>query len=84
MVGDQGVEVWVYRLLGDEIVNIDSGTDNTRLGKITNFEGGKPDAVETDEKVGEDGVITEVEPRDESGIVHQCVFDQRLHSKSLR
>ena len=64
-------EVWVYddRLLGDEIVNIDSGTDNTGLGEITNVEGGKLDAVETDEKAREDGVITEVEPRDESGKV---------------
>ena len=57
------------RLLGDKIVNIDTGTDNTGLGEITNVEGGKLDAVETDEKAREDGVITEVEPRDESGKV---------------
>ena len=30
---------------------------------ITNIEGSKLDAVETDEKASEDGVITEVEPR---------------------
>ena len=57
------------RLLDNEIVDIDSGSDNTRLGKITNVEGGKLDALETDEKASEDGVITEVEPRVESGKV---------------
>jgi hypothetical protein len=58
--------VYDDRLLGDEMVNIDSGTG---LGEITNVEGGKLDAVETDENAREDGVITEVEPRDESGKV---------------
>ena len=53
------------RLLDDEIVDI----DNTGLGEITNVEGGKLEAVETDEKATEDGVITEVEPRVESGKV---------------
>ena len=57
------------RLLDDEIVDIDSGSDNTGLGIITNVEGGKLDAVETDKKASEDGVITEVEPRVESGKV---------------
>ena len=57
------------RLLDDEIVDIDSGSDNTGLGKITNVKGGKLDAVKTDEKASEDGVITEVEPRVESGKV---------------
>ena len=57
------------RLLDDEIVDIDSGSDNTGLGEITNVEGGKLDAVETDEKASEDGVNTEVEPRVESGKV---------------
>ena len=57
------------RLPDDEIVDIDSGPDNTGIGEITNVEGGKLDAVETDEKATEDGVITEVEPRDESGKV---------------
>ena len=55
------------RLLDDEIVNIDSDLDNTRLGKITNIEGGKLDAVETDEKASKDGVVAEVEPRVEPG-----------------
>ena len=45
------------------------GPDNTTLGEITNVEGGKVDAVETDEKSIEDGVITEVEPSVESGKV---------------
>ena len=54
------------RLLDDEIVDIDSGRDNT---EITNVEGGKLDAVETDERASEDGVITEVEPKVESGKV---------------
>ena len=49
--------------------DIDSGLDNTTLGEITNVEGGKEDAVETDEKPSEDGVITDVEPRVESGKV---------------
>ena len=49
--------------------DIDSGLDNTTFGEITNVEGGKVDAVETDEKSSEDGVITEVEPRVESGKV---------------
>ena len=57
------------RLLDDEIVDIGSGPDNKTLGEITNVEGGKEDAVETDEKLNEDGVITEVEPRVESGKV---------------
>ena len=57
------------KLLEDEIVDIDSGPDNTGLGEITNVEGGKVDAVETDEKASELGVITEVEPRLESGKV---------------
>ena len=57
------------RLLDDETVDIDSGSDNTGLGEITNVKGGKLDAVETDEKASEDGVITEVEPRVESGEV---------------
>ena len=57
------------RLQDDEIVDIDSGSDNTRLGEITNVKGGKLDAVETDEKASEDGVITEVEPRVELGKV---------------
>ena len=47
------------RLLDDKIVDIDSGSDNTGLGIITNVEGGKLDAVETDKKASEDGVITE-------------------------
>ena len=51
------------------IVDIDSGPDSTGLGEITNVEGGKVDAVETDEKASEVGVITEVEPRLESGKV---------------
>jgi hypothetical protein len=57
------------KLLEDEIVDIDSGPDNTGLGEITNVEGGKVDAVETDEKASELGVITEVKPRLESGKV---------------
>ena len=57
------------KLLDDEIVDIDSGPDNKTLGEITNVKGGKKDAVETDEKPNEDGVITEVEPRVESGRV---------------
>ena len=57
------------KLLDDEIVDIDLGPDTTALDEITNVEGGKVDAVETDEKANEDGVITEVEPRVESGIV---------------
>ena len=57
------------RLLDDKIVDIDSGSDNTGLGKITNVEGGKLDAVKTDEKASKDSVITEVEPRVESGKV---------------
>ena len=36
---------------------------------ITNIEGSKLDAVETDEKASEDGVITEVGPRVKSGKV---------------
>ena len=39
------------RLLDDEIVDIDSGSDNTGLGKITNIEGGRLDAVKTDDKM---------------------------------
>ena len=35
------------RLLDNEIVDIDSGSDNTRLDKITNVEGSKLDAVKT-------------------------------------
>jgi hypothetical protein len=71
MVGSTDDEVCVNDdgLLVDRIVDIDSGPDNTVLGDITNIEGGKVDAVETDEKTTEDGVITEVEPRDESGKV---------------
>jgi hypothetical protein len=57
------------RLLDDEILDIDSGSDNTGLGEITNVEGGKLDAVETDEKASEDGVVTELDPRVESGNV---------------
>ena len=57
------------RLLDDKIVDIDSGSDNTGLGKITNVEGGKLDAVKTDEKASKDSLITEVEPRVESGKV---------------
>ena len=57
------------RLLDDRMVDIDSGPDNTGLGEITNVEGGKLDAVETDDKASEDGVITEVEPKVESGKV---------------
>ena len=57
------------KLLDDERVDIDSGPDNTRLGEITNVEGGKVDAVETGEKTNKDGVITEVNPRVESGKV---------------
>ena len=62
---DEEVCVNDDRLLDDEIV--DSGSDNTGLGEITNVEGSKLDAVETDEKASEDGVITEVDPRVESG-----------------
>ena len=57
------------RLLEDEIVDIDRGADNTGLGEIANVEGGKQDAVKKDEKARDVGVITEVEPRDESGKV---------------
>ena len=57
------------RLLDNEIVDINSGSDNTGLGKITNVEGGKLDAVETDKKASKDGVIAEVEPRVKSGKV---------------
>jgi hypothetical protein len=57
------------KLLEDEKVDIDSCPDDTALGEITNVEGGKEDAVETDETTSEDGVITEVEPRDESSKV---------------
>ena len=57
------------RLLDDEIVDIDSGSDNTGLGEITNIEGSKLDAVKTDEKASKDSVITEFEPRVESGKV---------------
>jgi hypothetical protein len=46
----------------------DSGL-NTAVGEITNVEGGKLDAVETDERTSEDGVTTEDEPRVESGKV---------------
>ena len=56
------------KLLDDEIVDIDLGP-NTAHDKITNVEGGKVDAVKTDERTNEDGVIMEVEPRVESGIV---------------
>lgn len=49
----------------DDIV--DSGLDSTGVGVITNVEGGKVDAVETDERTSEEGVTTEVEPRVESG-----------------
>jgi hypothetical protein len=47
---------------------IDSRLD-TVIGEITNVEGGKLDAVETDERTSEDGVTTEVEPKVESGKV---------------
>lgn len=53
----------------DEIVDIESGPDNIVIGVIASVEGGKEDAVETDEMISEDGVTTEVEPRDESGKV---------------
>ena len=53
----------------DEILDIETGLDNTVAGEITNVEGGKLDAVETDERTNEDGVTTEVEPRVESGKV---------------
>ena len=53
------------KLLDDKIVD----GPNTALDKITNVEGGKVDAVKTDERTNEDGVIMEVEPRVESGIV---------------
>ena len=56
-------------LLDNEIVDIDSGSDNTGLGKITNVEGSKLDAVKTDKKASKDGVITEVEPRVKLGKV---------------
>ena len=56
------------KLLDDEIVDIDLGP-NTALDKITNVKGGKVDAVKTDKRTNEDGVIMEVEPRVESGIV---------------
>ena len=47
---------------------IDSCLD-TVIGEITNVKGGKPDAVETDERTSEDGVTTEVEPKVKSGKV---------------
>ena len=53
-------------MIDNEIVDIDSGRDNT---EITNVQGGKLDAVETDERASEDGVITEVEPKVESSKV---------------
>ena len=39
------------------------------IGEITNVEGGKVDVVEAEETTSEDGVITQVEPRVESGRV---------------
>ena len=46
------------KLLGDEIVSIDSDHGGTRLGEITNVEGGKLDAVET-EKASQGSAITD-------------------------
>jgi hypothetical protein len=51
------------------MVGIDSDPNDTVLGEITNVEGGKVDAVEAEETTSEDGVITEVEPRVDSGRV---------------
>ena len=56
------------RLLGDEIVGVDSDHGGTGLGEITNVKGGKLDAVET-EKASQDSAITDVESRDEPGKV---------------
>jgi hypothetical protein len=47
---------------------IDSRLD-TVIGEITNVEGGKLNAVKTDERTSEDGGTTEVEPKVESGKV---------------
>lgn len=64
-------EVWVKddSPPDDETVDIDSGLDNTVGCEIAYVEGGKVDAVETDERTSDDGVITDVEPRVESGRV---------------
>lgn len=62
---DEEVCVNDDKLAGDDM---DSGLD-TAVGEITNVEGGKLDAVETDERTSEDGVTTEVEPKVESGKV---------------
>ena len=53
----------------NEILNIKTGLYNTMAGEITNIEGGKLDAVETDKGTSEDGVTMEVKPRVESGKV---------------
>ena len=53
----------------DEILDIDSGLDDTVVGEITNVEGGRVDTVEADEMSKEDGVTTEVEPSVEVGKV---------------
>ena len=72
------------KLLDDEIFDIALGPDSTRLGEITNVEGGKVDAVETDEKTSEEGVITEVEPRVESGKVGSKLrLIEYLHLRNL-